>query len=380
MKKNIFKSSAVIAVFSIVILSLMVFTVGCVKKEEAKALKLGATFPLTGEVASYGQKAKRGIEMAVEEVNAKGGVLGRQVKIDFQDDRNDKKEAVSIVTKFATIDKVPVIFGSAGSSVTLAVAPIANQNKVILITPVSSSSTLSKEGGPYFFRTVPADDLQAKILSDWVYASGARNVEVVYTNNSWGKPLADGFGEKFTAMGGKVLLSEGVSENAGDLRSVISKIKQVHGVDAIISPTYPKEGGIFVKQLKELGFNKPLFGGDNWGSPEFLNIAGQAAEGVFYTAPSESKSPIYSEFAQKYKSKYGEEPDIFSAYAYDAANAIFKSIDTSKSIETEKIREALLKVSFTGVSGDIAFLSNGDLASESFSKNTIKNGQAVSAK
>jgi len=378
-KRKILKSSAIITAILISSLSL-VFFVGCVNKEEPKEIKLGATFPLTGEVASYGQKAKRGIEMAVEEVNAKGGLLGRQVIVDFQDDRNDKKEAVSIVTKFATIDKVPVIFGSAGSSATLAVAPITNRNKVVLISPISSSSKLSTDGGPYFFRTVPADDLQAKILADWIIASGAKNVAIVYTNNSWGKPLSEGVAAKFTAQGGKVLLSEGVAENSNDFRTVITKLKNIHDIDAIVSPTYPKEGGMFVKQLKELGFNKPLFGGDNWGSPEFLKIAGQAAEGVFYTAPSESKSPIYSEFAQKYKSKYGEEPDIFSAYAYDAANAILKSIDESKSIEAEKIREALLKVSFTGVSGDIAFLPNGDLASESFSRNTIQNGQAVSVK
>jgi branched-chain amino acid transport system substrate-binding protein len=355
------------------------FTVlGCKKIETTSDIKLGATFPLTGEVASYGQKAKRGIEMAVEEINAKGGVLGRKVVIDFQDDRNDKKEAVTIVTKFATIDKVPVVFGSAGSSATLAIAPIANQNKVVLITPVSSSSQLSTEGGKYFFRTVPADDLQATILSDWVFDSGAKNVAIVFTNNSWGKPLAEGFQRKYTAKGGKVLLSEGVAENAGDLRTVISKIKKLQNLDAVVSPTYPKEGGTFVKQLKELGLKVQLFGGDNWGSPEFLNIAGQAAERVFYTAPAESKSQPFNDFAQRYKAKYGEEPDIFGAYAYDAANAIFKAIETGKSTEADKIREALLKVSFTGVSGEIAFRPNGDLVAEAFSKKTIKDGKSIS--
>ena len=146
---------------------------------DGDTIKLGATFPLTGEVASYGQKAKRGIELAVEDINATGGVLGRKIEVDFQDDRHDKKEAVSIVTKFATVDKVPVIFGSAGSSVTLAVAPVANRNKVVLVSPISSSATLSTEGGHFFFRTVPADDLQAETLANWVYESGARNVAKV---------------------------------------------------------------------------------------------------------------------------------------------------------------------------------------------------------
>jgi len=346
----------------------------------SKTVNLGATFPLTGEVASYGQKAKRGIEMAVEDQNAKGGILGKQITVDFQDDRNDKKEAVSIMTKFATIDKVPVVFGSAGSGVSLAIAPLANRYKVILISPISSSSQLSTDGGDFFFRTCPADDLQAEVLSKWVFDSGAKRVAVVYTNNSWGKPLAEGFQKKFEALGGQVINTEGVQENTADFRTIIVKLKGMENLDAVVSPTYPKEGGVFVRQAKELGLNVPLFGGDNWGSPEFRNIAGEAAEGVFYTAPSENTSPTFSEFAQRYKAKYGEEPDVFGAYSYDAAMAIFKAIEAAGSTDAAKVRGALLKVSFDGVSGEIAFRSNGDLQSEAFAKKTIKNGQAVNIK
>lgn len=346
----------------------------------SKTIKFGATFPLTGEVASYGQKAKRGIEMAVEDQNAKGGLLGKQIAVDFQDDRNDKKEAVSIMTKFATIDKLPVVFGSAGSGVSLAIAPLANRYKVILISPVSSSSQLSTGGGDFFFRTVPADDLQAEVLSKWVFSSGAKRVAIVYTNNSWGKPLADGFQKKFESLGGQVINSEGVQESSSDFRTIITKIKEMENLDAVVSPTYPKEGGVFVRQAKELGLTVPLFGGDNWGSPEFRTIAGDAAEGVFYTAPSDSASPAFIEFSGRYKAKYGEEPDVFGAYAYDAAVAIFKAIESAGSVDTDKIRHALLKESFQGVSGDIAFRPNGDLLSEAFAKKTIKNGQAINVK
>lgn len=346
----------------------------------SKTINLGATFPLTGEVASYGQKAKRGIEMAVEDQNAKGGLLSKQIRVDFQDDRNDKKEAVSIMTKFATIDKVPVVFGSAGSGVSMAIAPLANRYKVILISPISSSSQLSTEGGDFFFRTVPADDLQAEILSRWVFDSGAKRVAVIYTNNSWGKPLAEGFQKKFESLGGQVINTEGVQENTADFRTIITKLKGMEGIEAVVSPTYPKEGGIFVRQAKELGLNLPLFGGDNWGSPEFQNVAGDASEGVFYTAPSESTSPTFNEFAQRYKAKYGEEPDVFGAYAYDAAMAIFRSIETINSKDTKKICEALLKISFLGVSGEISFRPNGDLQSEAFAKKTIKNAQIIDLK
>jgi len=366
----------VIAAAAVALVLIAVFTP---KGKQSQTITLGATFPLTGDVASYGQKAKRGIELAFNEQNAKGGLLGRRVSVDFQDDRNDKKEAVSIVTRFATIDRVPVIFGSAGSGCTLAIAPLANRNKVVLISPVSSSAQLSTEGGPYFFRTCPADDLQAEVLAAWVHEAGVKKVAVVYTNNSWGKPLAEGFEQRFAKLGGEVVLSEGVAENTTDLRTVVAKLKDLPSLDAVVSPTYPKEGGALVRQIKELGLKVPLFGGDNWGAPEFRTATGDAAEGVFYTAPSDSKSPVYAEFAKQYESKYGEQPDVLAAYAYDAAAAVFKAIETCGSTDSEKIREALTKVSFTGVSGEIAFLSNGDLASQSIGRMTIKGGKPISA-
>ena len=370
MKKGVWIA---IALSIIVLIALLITQRG---KDDSQ-VKFGATFPLTGEVASYGQKAKRGIELAVEELNAAGGLLGKTVLIDFQDDRNDKTEAVSIMTKFATIDKVPVVFGSAGSSVSLAIAPLANRHKVVLISPISSSSLLSTEGGPYFFRTVPADDLQAEILANWVYESGAKQVAIVYTNNSWGKPLTDGFRSKFEMLGGKVLSTDGVVEGSTDFRTIITKIKGLTGLDAVVSPTYPKEGAAFVRQAKELGLNVPLFGCDNWGSPEFITIAGQAAEGVYYTAPSESKSPEYAGFIERYKAKYNEDPDIFGAYSFDAADAIFKAVKSANSVDATKIKDALLNISFTGISGDIAFKENGDLKSEAFGRMTIKNGKAM---
>lgn len=340
-------------------------------------IKLGATFPLTGEVASYGQKAKRGIELAVQDINASGGVLGRKVEVDFQDDRNDKKEAVSILTQFATIDRVPVVFGSAGSSVTLAIAPVANRNEVVLMSPISSAASLSTEGGPYFFRTVPADDLQAEVLAKWVHDSGARHVAVVYTNNSWGKPLAEGFEAQYTSLGGTVLLAEGVPESSTDFRTIIAKLKALDGLDAVVSPTYPKEGGNFVRQAIELGLDVPLFGGDNWGSPEFRSIAANAANGVQYTAPSENVSPEYEAFAKRYEARYGEAPDVFGAYAYDAAMAVFKAMQACGSTEPDKVREALLSVSFTGVSGDISFRPNGDVAARAFACKRIEDGRAI---
>jgi len=360
----------IILIFS----SLLLFS--CQKKG-TNAIKFGATFPLTGDVASYGISAKQGIELKIEEVNKEGGLLGKKIIVDFQDDKNDKKEAVSIFNKFATIDKVPVVFGSAGSTVSLAIVPLANKYHVVLISPISSSKQLSNKGGEYFFRTCPADNLQAEVLAKWVAESGAKRVAIVYTNNSWGKPLAEDFKELFTKSGGHIVLFEGIEENTTDVRTVISKIKSIKSLDAIVSPTYPKEGGTFVMQLKQMGVNVPLYGGDNWGSPEFLQIAGDAANGVFYTAPTQSKSPYYEGFVKNFERKFHKEPDVFSAYAYDAATAIVKSIKKAKSFKPQDIRETLIGIDFMGVSGEIKFKPNGDLETKGFDKRTIKDGKSV---
>lgn len=361
--------------FSIALLSGLLL-LSCQKKE-SNTVKFGATFPLTGDVASYGISAKQGIELKIDEINKQGGVLGKQIVVDFQDDKNDKKEAVSIFNKFATIDKVPVVFGSAGSTVSLAIAPLANKYHVVLISPISSSKQLSTKGGEYFFRTCPADNLQAEVLAKWVVESGAKKVAVVYTNNSWGKPLAEDFKELFTKSGGQVVLFEGIDENTTDVRTIISKIKAIKDLDAIVSPTYPKEGGIFVMQLKQMGVNIPLFGGDNWGSPEFLQIAGDAANGVYYTAPTQSKSPYYESFVKNFENKFHKKPDIFSAYAYDAATAIIKSVDKAKSFKPDDIKNTLVNIEFMGVSGEIKFKPNGDLETKGFDKRTIQNGKSV---
>lgn len=366
-----------IIIASVVVVLALVLIFSIVRYKSKGTIKLGASFPLTGEIASYGIKAKRGIEIAVEERNTKGGILSRQVKVEFQDDRNDKKEGVSIAMRFATIEKVPVIFGSAGSSVSLAMAPVINRHKVVLISPISSSAKLSTEGGPYFFRTVPKDDLQAEILSKWLFEYGAKNVAIIYTNNSWGKPLTEGFEEKYTILGGKVLLHEGVVEGTTDFRTIIAKLKSIHNLDAIIAPTYPKEGAVLVRQVKQIGLVKPLFGGDPWESPEFRDKAGDAAEGIFYTGSLQRSSPAFNNFAERYKAKYGEVPDVFAAYSYDAAMSIFNAMENCGCTEGERIREALLKVSFMGVSGEIEFRPNGDLATATFAKMTIKNGTPV---
>jgi branched-chain amino acid transport system substrate-binding protein len=360
----------------VIVIALVILVVITQTKKEQSVIKIGASLPLTGEVASYGIKAQRGIEIGVEEVNLAGGIKGKELNVVFEDDQNDPKTGVAIIKKFVTVDKVPAVIGSAGSTVSLAMAPIVNQYKVVLLSPISSSVKLTIEGGPFFFRVCPADDAQAKILARWVLEKGYRKAAIIFTNNSWGKPLAEAFKVYFEDGGGKVVIYEGVEEKTTDLRTQLAKIKS-SGVDVVISPTYPVEGGSLIKQAKEMGVKAEFYGGDNWDAPEFLTVAGEAAEGVFFVDPSEIKAGKYFAFAEKYKKKYNEEPDINAAFGYDALIALAEAMKLAENLSGLSIQKALYQVSFDGASSKIKFDENGDLENPAFDRNVIKNGKKL---
>lgn len=371
MRKNLWIGISVVVVVALAIIFFVTQT-----KREPEVIKIGASLPLTGEIASYGQRAKRGIEIALQEINNKGGINGRKIQVIFEDDRNDPKTAVSIITKFATVDKVPVVIGSAGSTLSLAMAPIANENRIVLLSPISSSRKLTVEGGPYFFRVCPADDAQAKELAKWVLEEGYKKAAIIYTNNSWGKPLAETFKRYFEKRGGKIVVYEGVEEKTTDLRTQLLKVK-ASGVKAVVSPTYPVEGANLVRQAKEMGLQVKFFGGDPWSSPEFLTAAGDAAEGVFFVDPAEPKGGKFKSFATEYQKRYGEIPDVNAAFGYDALLAIATAMKMAKHIDGPSIKEMLHRVSFDGATGRIEFDDNGDIKNPAFNRNVVKNGKKV---
>lgn len=355
----------------IIVVVCLGFYINCAKKPNE--IKIGISLPLTGPIASYGTNAKRGIDLAIEEINGGGGIGGLKIMPIYEDDQNQPMLGANIMTKFATVDKVPVVIGSAGSTVTLAMTPIANRTKTLLISPISSSPKLTKEGGEYFFRICPSDILQAKILAKWIYEDGNRKVGILYVNNEWGVPIKDAFIQEFSTLGGNIPVIEASNEGDRDFRTQLVKIA-AQDPDAIFSPTYPKEGGIILKQIKELGIKVRIYAGDPWSGQELIETAGGSANGVFLTVPAEYKGSEYIKFTNKYKEKYGIEPDINAAFGYDALKAVAMAIEMD-GIIGEEIKNAMKNVDFQGVSGHIEFDENGDLSSEAFARKVIKNGK-----
>lgn len=337
---------------------------------EANGLQVGAVLPLTGDIASYGKRAQKGIELALEDLEASGGP---ELNVEFQDGKGDARESVTLMNKFCSIDEVPVVIGAAASSVSLAMAPVANRNQVVQISPISSSPELTEKGGDYFFRVCPSDAFQAAILAKWMNEMGVKSVGVLYVNNSWGKSLADRFVTELKALRGTVVTQEACLEGDRDFRTQLTKIMSLNP-DAIYSPTYGKEGGLILKQLRELGWEGKTFGSDVWSSPELLESAGEAAEGVYLVKPIDPSGEKWDSFRDAFKKKYDEEPDVYAAYAYDIVMILAEAAKAG-AVTGPKVREFLLRMSpYEGVTGATQFDASGDCNTKPFGRQQIRHG------
>lgn len=346
---------------------------------QASEIVLGASFPLTGDNASYGTDAQQGIDLALDEINGAGGIDGRKIRVIYEDDMVDPKRGVSNMEKLVNVNHVPVVLGSAGSGVTLAMAPIANRTKTVLISPISSAAAIT-EAGPYVFRTCPSDAAQAEIVAKWMHEKGYKKVGVLYINNAWGVGLLKAFKKAFTALGGEVVDEEGAEESVTDYRAALTKLKAAN-CDALYMPTYAKQGGRILNQAKDLGITVPIFGGDTWGAPELFNAAGSSANGAFFVVPEKYEGKEYQKFAKEYQAKYGKQPDFNAASSYDCmhvvAVALKKVLDAGEPITGENVKNALQTSTFNGATGLTKFDENGDVVGKIFGRRVIQNGKAI---
>ncbi len=362
-----FARSAALVLF---LLLLTIWSANCRSPdgETAAELEIGAIFPLTGDIASYGIAAKQGIELAVQEINDQGGIGGRQLTILYEDSQGQAANAVAAMRKLISVDKVPLVMGAAASSVTLALCPIANREKVVLITPISSSPELTQQGGAFFFRVCPSDVVQAAMMAQWIKEENHSRVGVIFVNNSWGDGLKNEFLLRFSSLGGEIAAVEAVNEGERNLRAQLTRII-VAKPDALYGITYGREGGALLRQAKELGFTEPIYGADVWGSPELLETAQETANGVKIIVPTQFGGTEYEQFSLHFQETYGSPPDIYAAYAYDMTKIVASALATSP--RGEALREALAQLSYTGVTGLTQFDANGDVVGKGFSRKVL---------
>ena len=349
---------------------------GCAKEDEE--MKIGAILPLTGDGAKYGEAAKKGIDLAVEDINLKGGIKGRKIKVVFEDSQGSPAIGVAAVKKLITVERVPVIIGDLFSSVTLAIAPIANENKVAILSPASSAPAITN-AGDYIFRNCASDIFEGSIMGNFAVAKlGIKRVAVLYINNDYGVGISDVFKKTFIQKSGYVTIEEAFDQGATDFRTQLSKVNASHP-QAVYIVGY-RELGQLLKQAMELGIKVQFLSTVMFEDPEILKIAGYAAEGVIYSARAydpQGKDEAIQNFVRSFKQRYGVIPDIFSGLSYDSVKILALAIEKG-GFNSEGIKKALYEIKhYPAVVGDTSFDENGDVIQPALIK-TVEEGKFTS--
>ncbi|WP_223594347.1 ABC transporter substrate-binding protein [Neobacillus bataviensis] len=327
---------------------------GCsAPKENAgggKTIKVGVNLELSGGVASYGESLKKGIDIAVAEINKKGGVDGKKIDLVKVDNKSEAAEATNGAVKLTSQDKVTAIIGAATSGDTVAQAQIANDTKTVLLTPSGTSPnvTVTDKGklNEYVFRTSFIDPFQGTVAANFAAKElKVKNVAIFADSASdYAKGLAASFKETFEKEGGKVVAEEAYVAKDTDFRATLTRIKSKNP-EFVFIPGYYEEVGLIIKQARELGLNVPLMGADGWDSPKLVELAGaDALNNTFITNHYSSEDPDkkIQDFVTTFKEKYnGEAPNAFNALGYDTVYLLADAIKRAGSTDTAKIKDAL---------------------------------------
>lgn len=361
---------------SFVLLLVVVFTMGIVagcggggggegEATSEDTIKIGINYELSGEVATFGSHTRDGVMLAFEQINAAGGVLGKQIEVLERDNQGKLDEAVSVATKLITEDKIVAHMGPVTTGCTLAVVPIATQYQIPLVTASATHPdvTVDPETGEVrdtIFRTCFTDPPQAIVGADFAYNDlGVTKAAIYFDNtNDYSKGLAKEFKTKFEALGGTIVAQEGYGKDDDDFRPTLTSFSKA-GADIIYVPGYYQKVAKVVSQARELGIDLPFLGADGWDSPDLVAIAGaENLNNTFFTNHYSSTDPSekVQNFVTAYKEKYGSEPGSFAALGYDTAYLLADAIERAGSTDSAAIVKALAETKdFAAVTGTLSF-------------------------
>ena len=328
---------------------------GCGDKKQAansNEVKMGALFEMTGNVANYGKSAYNGMTMAVDEINAKGGINGKKITIVQADNKSEPSESGNQATKLISKDKVAVIVGPATSGCVAAATPVVTNAKVPLIAPTATAPgiTVDEQGKvrPYIFRTCFTDPFQGKVMATFALKSlNVKNAAIYFDSSSdYSKGLVDVFTKTFEAGGGKVVAKEAFLAKDQDFKAALTKLKAADP-QALYVPAYYEEVSKIVKQAREVGLDCPILGSDGWDSPKLAEIAGaDALNNTYFSSAysAQDQDPHVQQFIKDYKAKYNAEPDTFAIHSYDAGLVVAEAIKRAGGTDGTKIADEMAKM------------------------------------
>lgn len=326
------------------------------RRSSGDEILIGEYGSLTGTTATFGQSTDNAIQMAFDEINAAGGLLGKKVKVLVEDDQSKPEEAATAVTKLINQNHVVAMLGEVSSSRSLAAAPICQANGVPMISPSSTNPRVTQVGD-YIFRVCFIDPFQAEVGARiaWETLKLKKVAILSDVRNDYSVGLQTFFRQHFKQLGGEIVAEQSYSEGDSDFRAQLTQIKSANP-EAIYVPGYYTEVATIARQARELGIAVPLIGGDGWDSPRLWEIGGEALNGCYFSNhySVDDPAPAVQKFVADYRKRYNQTPDALAALGYDAARILADAITRAGATSGDRIRDALAATkSFQGVTGQI---------------------------
>ena len=320
---------------------------------KTEAIKVGAVIPLTGEVATYGESLKKGFDLAVAEDSGKYQII-------YEDSRADKNTGISALTKLIGSDKVKFVLGDATSGVMLAIAPIAEKNKVILFDAIATSDAIIISGD-YVFRNAPSNYKQAIKAAAFITKDlKVKDIAIIYNQTDYGVNLSDKFKSELKQQNIVALYEAGYQDGTTDFKTILSKLKSTNA-KAVFVPGNYEETANMLKQAKQMGITIPFIGTDGAYSPKLIEIARSATDNFYLTMMGvDVNNEMYKSFISIYRAKYNTEPNVFTVYGYEAAKILFQSISKSGN-DADKVKQYLYTSNFNSFTGVLKFDSDGEV-------------------
>jgi branched-chain amino acid transport system substrate-binding protein len=329
-------------------------------QQETREVEIAVVGPMSGDLAINGQNFVEGVRLALDEVNGQGGVNGVTFKVQTYDDRADPTEATSVAQRISTNDDVLAVIGHYTSGTVFAAQPVYDRAKIPHFTPSASHPDLTKNGEYTFRLWSSIEEYQPQGAEFAVSDLGLNKQAIIYVNNDWGKASFDAWTATVEENGGEVVLVETVLDGDKDFKSQLDKVA-ASDADGLVLLTYYPEGALIVSQAKSLGIDLPVAASATFMEPQFLEVAGDAANGIIFNTEFHEDRPIpaVQEFVAKFHEKYpGKDIGLYHPTAYDAALMIVEAV-ANVGPDREKVRDYIVNLdSYEGVSGTYIFAGN----------------------
>jgi len=330
-------------------------------------VKFGVAGPLTGGSAAFGAQLKQGVEQAVEDINAAGGILGQKIELEVGDDRGDPKEGVSVANKFAA-DGVKFVIGHFNSGVTIPSSEVLQDNGILAVTPAATNPRVTERGMWNVFRVCGRDDQQGGMAGAIIADKyKGKRVAIVHDKTTYGQGLAEETRKALHAKGMKEVMYEGVNKDDKDFTALVSKLKAANP-DLVYWGGLHDTGGIILRQMRDQGLRAPLMGGDGLADDEFAAIAGPGAEGTLMTfSPDPRTNPKNKEIVELFRKNRGFEPQAYTLYSYAAMQIVKQAAEEAKSLDPKQVAEVIRSGRpFDTVLGTLSFDKKGDVSDKGY--------------